>query len=40
MGMTKRVLLAAAIITLFAIIPALFMKTKKVTGRGPTVIAD
>ncbi|MDQ6672368.1 MAG: DHA2 family efflux MFS transporter permease subunit [Chloroflexota bacterium] len=29
-----------AVVTLFAIFPALFMKTKKVTRRGPTVMAD
>jgi hypothetical protein len=29
-----------AVITLFAIIPALFMKTEKRTGKGPTIIAD
>jgi len=29
-----------AVVTLFAILPALFMKTKKVTGRGPTIMAD
>jgi len=29
-----------AVITVFAIIPALFMKTTKASGRGPTIIAD
>ena len=29
-----------AVVTLLAIFPALFMKTRKVTGRGPTIMAD
>ena len=29
-----------AAITLLAILPALFLKTKKLTGRGPTIMAD
>jgi hypothetical protein len=29
-----------AIVTLLAIVPALFMRPTKVTGRGPTIMAD